>query len=272
MAAKAYGVFALGWHGSNRHWINYEKAYLILAALSTPLVLSVHSIVSMDFAVSMVPGWHTTIFPPYFVAGAIFSGFAMVCMCLIVLRKMFHLEHIITLNHLEVMNKIIIATGLMVGYAYSVEFFMAWYSGVIYERFVFINRAAGPYAWAYWTMVSCNVIFPQLFWFRKIRRSPWLMFPVAPTDDRLPAKSPVLGVWTDSGAARAYAVSASLFTAGTKTERIGEKRLTLAFHQEANSLRVLQADDGVHWMYSLWFAWYAFHPETSVGGSSQASD
>jgi Ni/Fe-hydrogenase subunit HybB-like protein len=173
-----YGLLSLGWNGSQRAWTHYEKAYLLLAGLSTPLVISVHSIVSFDFAVSVLPGWHTTIFPPYFVAGAIFSGFAMVCMCLIVLRKMFRLEHLITINHLEVMNKIIIATGLMVGYAYAIEFFVAWYSGVAAERFVFINRAFGPYAWAYWTMVSCNVFFPQLFWFKKIRRNPWLMFPI----------------------------------------------------------------------------------------------
>jgi len=173
-----YGILSLGWRGSARAWHHYEKAYLLFAGLSTPLVLSVHSIVSFDFAVSILPGWHTTIFPPYFVAGAVFSGFGMVCMCLIVLRKVFHLEHVITIRHLELMNKIIIATGLMVGYAYAVEFFIAWYSGVAAERFVFLNRAFGPYAWAYWIMVSCNVIFPQLFWFRRIRRNPWLVFPI----------------------------------------------------------------------------------------------
>lgn len=166
-----YKILALGWSGSNRSWSNYERAYLILAGISTPLVLSVHSIVSFDFAVSVIPGWHTTIFPPYFVAGAIFSGFGMVSTVLIIVRKVFGMEHIITINHLEKMNKILLATGMMVGYAYAMEFFIAWYSGNTFEMFVFINRAMGPYAWAYWTMVSCNVIFPQLFWFKKIRRS-----------------------------------------------------------------------------------------------------
>ena len=162
-----YSIFSLGWRHSNRHWQHYEKAYVLLAGFATPLVLSVHTIVSFDFAVSILPGWHTTIFPPYFVAGAIFSGFAMV----VVVRKIFDLQNIITLDHLEKMNKIILATGMMVGLAYGTEFFMAWYSGVQVEQFVFVNRAFGPYAWAYWIMVSCNVGFPQLFWFRKIRRS-----------------------------------------------------------------------------------------------------
>ena len=159
----AYGIFALGWNGSNRHWMNYEKAYLILAAIATPLVLSVHSIVSFDFATSNLPGWHTTIFPPYFVAGAIFSGFAMVLTLLIIARKIFGLEDLVTIRHLENMNKFILATGTMVGYAYAMEFFMAWYSANQYEAFAFINRAFGPYAWAYWIMVSCNVISPQFF-------------------------------------------------------------------------------------------------------------
>jgi len=166
-----YSVFSLGWRHSNRHWQHYEKAYIILAGISTPLVLSVHTIVSFDFAVSIMPGWHTTIFPPYFVAGAIFSGFAMVVTVLVMVRKIFDLQQIITLDHLEKMNKVILATGMMVGYAYGMEFFIAWYSGVQVELFVFVNRALGPYAWAYWLMVSCNLIFPQLFWFKKIRRS-----------------------------------------------------------------------------------------------------
>ncbi|MBS1519286.1 MAG: polysulfide reductase NrfD [Bacteroidetes bacterium] len=166
-----YSVLSLGWTNSNRNWSNYERAYLILAGISTPLVLSVHSIVSFDFAVSVLPGWHTTIFPPYFVAGAIFSGFGMVSTVLIIVRKVFNLQHIITVNHLETMNKILLATGMMVGYAYGMEFFIAWYSGNTFEQFIFINRAFGPYAWSYWIMVSCNVIFPQLFWFKKIRRS-----------------------------------------------------------------------------------------------------
>ncbi len=166
-----YTMLSLGWRGSNRHWQHYERVYLILAGLSTPLVLSVHTIVSFDFAVSVIPGWHTTIFPPYFVAGAIFSGFGMVSTVLIIVRKVFNMQHIITMNHMEKMNKILLATGSMVGYAYAMEFFIAWYSGNPIEQFVFINRAFGPYAWAYWIMVSCNVFFPQLFWFKKIRRS-----------------------------------------------------------------------------------------------------
>lgn len=170
-----YSIFSLGWRHSNRHWTHYEKAYMLLAGFATPLVLSVHTIVSFDFAVSILPGWHATIFPPYFVAGAIFSGFAMVVTVLVFVRKIFNLEHIITIDHLEKMNKIILATGMMVGYAYAMEFFMAWYSGVPTEQFVFINRAFGPYAWAYWIMVSCNVIIPQFFWFKKIRRSTPIM-------------------------------------------------------------------------------------------------
>ncbi len=168
----AYGFFALGWRGSNRHWHRYEKAYLILAGLATPLVLSVHSVVSFDFATSQIPGWHTTIFPPYFVAGAIFSGFAMVMTCLIPAREWYGLKNIVTLYHLETMAKIILATGTMVGYAYATEFFIAWYGGNPAEQFAFVNRAFGPYAWAYWIMVSCNVVSPQLFWFKKIRTSP----------------------------------------------------------------------------------------------------
>jgi len=172
----AYGVFALGWRGSTRHWLNYEKAYMILAGLATPLVLSVHTIVSFDFAVSQLPGWHTTIFPPYFVAGAIFSGFAMVLTLLVPLRSWFKLEHLITIKHLENMAKIILLTGTMVGYAYGMEFFIAWYSGNPYESYAFANRAFGDYWWAYWIMVSCNVITPQFIWFKSIRRSPVALF------------------------------------------------------------------------------------------------
>jgi Ni/Fe-hydrogenase subunit HybB-like protein len=164
-----YGLFALGWTGSNRHWSNYEKAYLILAGLATPLVLSVHSIVSLDFAVSQLPGWHTTIFPPYFVAGAIFSGFGMVLTLLIPLRKLCKLEDIITVRHIDLMCKVTLATGCIVAYAYGMEFFIAWYSGAPYERYAFINRAIGPFAWGFWIMVTCNVLVPQLFWFKKIR-------------------------------------------------------------------------------------------------------
>jgi molybdopterin-containing oxidoreductase family membrane subunit len=171
-----YGLLALGWRASNRHWQHYEVAYLLLAALATPLVLSVHSIVSMDFAVSQLPGWHTTIFPPYFVAGAIFSGFAMVVTLMVVCRTAFKLENIITLRHFDYMAKIILLTGSMVGYAYALEFFTAWYSGNPYEIFAFTNRAFGPYAWAYWIMVSCNVLSPQVFWFRKARTSIPVLF------------------------------------------------------------------------------------------------
>ncbi len=170
-----YGVLALGWTGSARQWHRYEKAYLLLAALATPLVISVHTVVSFDFAVSQVPGWHTTIFPPYFVAGAVFSGFAMVVTLMVPARAFFGLRELVTLRHLENMTKIILVTGSMVGYAYAMEFFTAWYSGNRYEQFAFINRAFGPYAWAYWTMVTCNVVSPQLFWFKKVRTTPWMM-------------------------------------------------------------------------------------------------
>nr|MBC8523138.1 polysulfide reductase NrfD [PVC group bacterium] len=172
----AYGIVAVGWRGSMRHWHRYERAYLLLAALATPLVLSVHSVVSFDFAVAQLPGWHTTIFPPYFVAGAIFSGFAMVMTLAIPARELWGLKNFITKRHLENMCKIILLTGSMVGYAYSMEFFIAWYSGELYESFTFINRAFGPYAWAYWIMVSCNVITPQIFWFKKARNSIAIMF------------------------------------------------------------------------------------------------
>lgn len=178
-AKKVYGFFAIGWRGANRHWQNYERAYLILAAIATPLVLSVHSIVSFDFAVSQLPGWHTTIFPPYFVAGAVFSGFAMVLTLLLIARTIFKLEHIVTIRHLENMNKFILLTGSLVGYAYAMEFFIAWYSGSPYETFAFVNRATGPYAWAYWIMISCNVISPQLFWSKKLRTSIPVMFVVS---------------------------------------------------------------------------------------------
>ena len=174
-----YGIASLGWRGSNRHWHRYERAYLLLAALATPLVLSVHSVVSFDFAVSMLPGWHATIFPPYFVAGAIFGGFAMVMLLIVPSRAWFGLKDIITPRHLENMAKIILATGMMVGYAYAMEFFIAWYSGNPVERFVFANRAFGPYAWAYWTMVSCNVLSPQLFWFKKARTNTAVLWIVA---------------------------------------------------------------------------------------------
>ncbi|MCH2137903.1 MAG: polysulfide reductase NrfD [Phycisphaerales bacterium] len=174
--AFSYGLFSLGWRGSMRHWHRYERAYLLLAALATPLVLSVHSVVSFDFAVSQLPGWHTTIFPPYFVAGAIFSGFAMVLTLAIPARELWGLKNFITLRHLENMAKIVLLTGSMVGYAYGMEFFIAWYSGELYESFAFVNRAFGQYAWAYWIMVSCNVITPQIFWFKACRRNIWVLF------------------------------------------------------------------------------------------------
>lgn len=171
IAQIGYGIFSMGWTGSTRAWVNYERAYLLLASLSAPLVLSVHSVVSFDFAVSQLPGWHTTIFPPYFVAGAVFSGFAMVQTLMLPARKWLNLKDLVTMKHIENMNKIILVTGTMVGYAYAMEFFIAWYSGNEYESFAFINRAFGPYAWAYWIMVSCNVITPQLFWSKRIRTS-----------------------------------------------------------------------------------------------------
>lgn len=166
-----YGILSFGWTGSVKHWQRHEKLSLILAGLAAPLVLSVHSIVSADFATSIIPGWHTTIFPPYFVAGAIFSGFAMVLTLLIVTRKVLNLENYITVTHIESMNKIIIATGSIVGIAYMTELFISWYSGVEYEQYAFLNRATGPYWWAYAIMMTCNVISPQLLWFRKLRRS-----------------------------------------------------------------------------------------------------
>lgn len=174
-----YGFLALGWRGSNRHWSNYERAYLILAALSTPLVLSVHSVVSFDFATSVEPGWHTTIFPPYFVAGAVFSGFGMVMTLLVIARTVYGLHDLVRIRHLELMNKIMLTTGSLVGYAYAMELFIAWYSGNPYERFIFWNRAFGEYWWAYASMITCNVVIPQLFWFKKIRRSIPAMFVIS---------------------------------------------------------------------------------------------
>jgi Ni/Fe-hydrogenase subunit HybB-like protein len=171
-----YGVLSLGWRGSNRHWHRFETAYLLLAALATPLVLSVHSVVSFDFAVSILPGWHSTIFPPYFVAGAIYSGFAMVVTLVIPTRHYFKLQEVITLRHMENMAKVMLATGMMVGLAYATEFFIAWYSGNPYEGFTFLNRAFGPYAWSYWIMITGNVIVPQLFWFKRMRTNMVVMW------------------------------------------------------------------------------------------------
>ncbi|MBC8216085.1 MAG: polysulfide reductase NrfD [Candidatus Marinimicrobia bacterium] len=173
---KVLGFFAIGWRGGNRQWQHYELAYLVLAGLSAPLVLSVHSVVSSDFATGIIPGWHSTIFPPYFVAGAIFSGFAMVMTLAIVARKVYNLEHFITVKHLSLMAKVMLLTGSMVGYSYAMEFFIAWYSGNGFESFAFINRALGNYAWAYWIMVSCNVIVPQFFWSKRLRNNVAFLF------------------------------------------------------------------------------------------------
>jgi Ni/Fe-hydrogenase subunit HybB-like protein len=169
--AAIYGVLSLGWRGSARHWHRYERAYLILAGLATPLVFSVHSVVSFDFATSQLPGWHTTIFPPYFVAGAIFSGFAMVLTLLIPLRFLFNLQHIIKQDHIGAMCKIMLATGMMVGLAYGTEFFIAWYSGNPFEQFTFVSRAFGPFWWAYFLMVGNNVLIPQFFWIKRVREN-----------------------------------------------------------------------------------------------------
>ena len=167
-----YGIASFGWSGSTKHWQRHESLSLVLAGLSTPLVLSVHTIVSFDFATSVVPGWHTTIFPPYFVAGAIFSGFAMVQTLMVITRKVMNLQDYITLGHIEAMNKVIVLTGSIVGCAYLTELFMAWYSMVPFEQDIFFKyRIAGPYGWSYWLMMTCNVISPQLFWFRKLRRN-----------------------------------------------------------------------------------------------------
>lgn len=174
-----YGITAFGWTGATKHWQRHEALSLVLAGLSTPLVLSVHTIVSFDFATSVIPGWHTTIFPPYFVAGAVFSGFAMVQTLMIITRKVLNLEAYITLGHIEAMNKVIVLTGSIVGCAYLTELFIAWYSGVKYEQWVFLKNRAdifSPYGWSYWVMMTCNVISPQIFWFRKLRRSIWVTF------------------------------------------------------------------------------------------------
>ncbi|MCB0734401.1 MAG: polysulfide reductase NrfD [Flavobacteriales bacterium] len=171
-----YGFFSMGWNGSARNWHRYEVVSLILAGVSTPLVLSVHTIVSMDFATSVIPGWHTTIFPPYFVAGAIFSGFGMVLTLLVIARSVLNLQNYITIGHLEAMCKVVMLTGSLVGVAYLTEFFIAAYSGVEYEQYAFLNRAFGPYWWAYWIMMSCNLLAPQVFWFKWARTTPWFIF------------------------------------------------------------------------------------------------
>ncbi len=175
-----YGLFALGWRGGNRQWSHYEMAYLLLAALSTPLVLSVHTVVSFDFATSIVPGWHATIFPPYFVAGAIFGGFAMVLTLMLPVRKLYGLEDLVTAKHIDNMAKIILLTGTIVGYAYLSELFIAWYGGNKYEFEAFMLRIKdGPYTWAYYCMMFCNVISPQIFWFKWARHNLWVVFTVS---------------------------------------------------------------------------------------------
>jgi Ni/Fe-hydrogenase subunit HybB-like protein len=174
-----YGFFAVGWRGSARHWANYETAYLILAGLSTPLVLSVHTVVSFDFSAGIVPGWHATIFPPYFVAGAIYAGFAMVLTLAIPLRKAYGLEDFITLWHIENMAKVMLATSLIVAYGYSMEAFMAWYSGNSYERFMMWNRMFGPYGWSYWLLIFCNVFVINTLWIKKLRTNTAYLFVVS---------------------------------------------------------------------------------------------
>jgi molybdopterin-containing oxidoreductase family membrane subunit len=173
---RIMGFLSLGWNGSYRTWLRYETVYLLLAGLATPLVISVHTIVSWDFATSLIPGWHTTIFPPYFVAGAVFSGMSMVLTLMLIARKTMHLEDYITRQHVGAMTKLILLTGSIVGLAYGTEFFTAAYSGNPYEQFAFRNRAFGPFAWAYWIMVSCNVLTPQLFWSSRVRQNFLLVF------------------------------------------------------------------------------------------------
>jgi molybdopterin-containing oxidoreductase family membrane subunit len=174
--AKLYGLLAMGWRGSARHWLRYEAAYLLLAGLATPLVLSVHTIVSFDFAVSQVPGWHATIFPPYFVAGAIYAGFAMVLTLTIPLRKWYGLEDFITMRHIHNMAKVMLATGLIVAYGYAMEAFFGWYSANEYEEYMIWNRMTGPYAYFYWALILCNVIVPQFLWSKKIRSNLLVLF------------------------------------------------------------------------------------------------
>ncbi|MDQ3585685.1 MAG: polysulfide reductase NrfD [Acidobacteriota bacterium] len=179
-AAKIiYGMLALGWRGSARHWARYEVATLLLAGLATPLVLSVHTIVSFDFAVAVLPGWHATIFPPYFVAGAIYAGFAMVLTLTIPLRKFYGLEDFITHRHLRNMAKIMLATGLIVAYGYMMEAFFAWYSQNTYEEYMIINRMTGPYAWAYWALIFCNIVTPQFLWSKRVRHSTAALFVIS---------------------------------------------------------------------------------------------
>jgi len=174
-----YGMLAMGWRGSAVHWHRYESAYLLLAGLATPLVVSVHTVVSFDFAVALVPGWHSTIFPPYFVAGAIYSGFAMVLTIAIPLRKLYGLEDFITLRHLKNMAIVMLATGMIVAYGYLMETFMAWYSGDIFEKYMMMNRMFGPYGWLYWVLILFNILIPQVLWVRSLQTNPWVLFFIA---------------------------------------------------------------------------------------------
>jgi Ni/Fe-hydrogenase subunit HybB-like protein len=176
---RLFGVFALGWRNSIKHWKRYETAYLLLAGLATPLVISVHSVVSFDFAVSLIPGWHSTIFPPYFVAGAIFSGFAMVLTLIIPVRKFYHLENLITDSHLDNSAKVMLASGLLVAFGYLNELFTSWYSDEEFDAYLTLNRMFGYYAWVYWLMMACNVGVPQLLWFQKLRRDPTSLFVIS---------------------------------------------------------------------------------------------
>ncbi|HTH43076.1 MAG TPA: NrfD/PsrC family molybdoenzyme membrane anchor subunit [Terracidiphilus sp.] len=177
LAQYVYGMLSVGWRGSTRHWMRYETASLLLAGLATPLVLSVHTVISFDFAVAVLPGWHTTIFPPYFVAGAIYSGFAMVLTLAIPLRKFYHLEALVTERHIDNMGKVMLATGFIVAYGYGMEAFMAWYSADHWEAFTFWNRAFGPMGWSYWVLIFCNLVFPlTTLWSRKLRTNISFMF------------------------------------------------------------------------------------------------
>src|SRR5205807_5851074 len=176
---RIYGMLAMGWRGSARRWNSYATAYVLLAVLATPLVLSVHSVVSLDFAVSLVPGWHTTFFPPYFVAGAIYSGFAMVLILAIPFRSLYHMEAYITLRHLQNCGKLMLATGLIVAYSYSMEVFFGWYSQNKFEWALVVNRMTGPYAFYYWMLILCNIAIPQSLWSNKVRSTPWMLFCVS---------------------------------------------------------------------------------------------
>ncbi len=174
-----YGMLAMGWRGSALHWHRYEMAYLLLAGLATPLVISVHTVVSFDFAVALVPGWHSTIFPPYFVAGAIYSGFAMVLTIAIPLRRLYKLEDLITMRHLKNMGMVMLATGMIVAYGYLMETFMAWYSGDIFEKYMMMNRMFGPYGWMYWLLILFNILIPQALWFRSLQTNVMALFVIA---------------------------------------------------------------------------------------------